>query len=147
MTYEIYIRQYAPETFETVNIGIVITDGEKTISKSIDSTIADKFGEAFGQELPKIFTDTPSVWTSANWPDQDEFESMGYGMSTIKYHSNHPMTFSEPPGKPRPPLEEVGDYMFERYCIWPRDGIYDNMPEAVERTRKWLKKWDLLKIP
>ena len=132
--YKCYVLQYAPGTFECLNVGVLVSDGHRSIAKFVGHDLISILTSAM-PDLGKyvLHLDRPTEWTDRPWPTDIKFDSLGYAMSSLKYHVYEPIVSVEGMPEFGLSLEEFGQHMFEESCVWTREGIFGNDPEAIRR--------------
>jgi len=138
MPYKCFIIQLAPPTFERVNIGVRVSDGEHHIERHVPQRTLDSLGTIFGYESSKKWPFVPSEdWQKADyWPEPKDFANDGYGMSVIKWHDSTPIaSIEDQPEHGSLSLEQFAEMMYQQYCEWPREGIWGNDPQKATKTK------------
>ena len=134
MSYKCYIIQFAPPSFERVNIGVVVSDGNHHLVRHVPRRTLVILETIF---MPETVTRLPislaEDWREADyWPEPEDFDTMAYAMSVVKYHSDRPIVSVEDQEEHGGlSLQEFGERMYIEYCQEPR---YGKKPRAAATT-------------
>lgn len=135
MAHKCYVIQFGPSsTFEGVNIGVLVSDGNRHMKRYVPQATLELLGSIFGGErIENLLPAYSEDWRETNdWPEPSYFETAPPMNVLMRFHGSIAIVSREDePEHGGPTLQEFGDRMYQRFCEWPRKSIWGDDPRTI----------------